>query len=138
MDSDALSPWNTTMQRFTRSTGATPSGGVVLDDPDKAGFRFTKTTKEYDFLANLFKNNSVKASDRPAAFEARYEIFNKIKADSFRNKFNDLKKEYGLGTKTGKIVSQCTGTRNIRIRWCVGHSKICCRYLDRRGKHAKR
>ena len=108
MDADealkALStPWhNQRISRYTRSAGPTPSGGVVLDDPDKGGFRFTKSSKEYKFLESLFKSNSVKASDRPSAFKARFDIFDKIKSDSFRNKFNDLKKEYKLGTKTGK------------------------------------
>lgn len=101
---DRLEAMGIVQQRSTRSAGAGPSGGVVLDNPDQPSFRFGKETDEYKFLVKLFKTNSVKASDRPSDFKSRYEIFRKIKSDSFRNKFNDLKKEYGVATKTGKKI----------------------------------
>lgn len=84
-----------------RSTRSNPSGGIALDDTAKS-FRFTNDTPEFKFLEKLFKTNTVKASDRPSDFKARYEIFNKIKMDSFRTKFNAMKKEYGVSTKSGK------------------------------------
>ena len=105
MNSDALSTAYAGMgmpHRSTRSNGTGASGGVLLDNPDQPSFRFGKDTDEYAFLKKLFKTNSVKASDKPADFKSRYEIFNKIKGDSFRNKFNELKKEFGVATKTGK------------------------------------
>ena len=88
--------------RATRSSGTHISGGVPVDNPGKSTFRFTKETEEYKYLYKLFQSGIVKASDRPSDFKARYELFNKIGKDAFRTKFNTLKHEFGIATKTGK------------------------------------
>lgn len=114
--------------RSTRSKGTQPSGGVVLDNPDRNSFRFTNDTEEFKFLEKLFKSNLVKASDRPSDFKARYEIFHKIKSDSFRTKFNLLKKQYGIATKSGTFVHlMCLYIRHCLSRTFTQVLKRCCR-----------
>lgn len=69
-------------------------------------FRFTKDTDEYRLLEKILKSGTVKASDRPSDIHARYECFQKISVNSFRQQFNKLKNIMGLGTRAGELIDR--------------------------------
>ena len=66
--------------------------------------KFTKKTKAYKLLLQLFKDGKISPVDRPSDVRLAYPEFHEYTVTQFRSQFNQIKKTHGLTT----VESKCT------------------------------
>jgi hypothetical protein len=74
-----------------------PKGGVGAQ-------KFTKATKAYKHLEQLFKEKTVQPTDKPSDVRLKDPLFMDFTNQQFRSQFNKLKAMHGTCTKEGTYI----------------------------------
>jgi hypothetical protein len=66
--------------------------------------KFTKGTKAYKHLEQLFKDKSIQPTDKPSDVRMKDPLFQDFTNQQFRSQFNKLKAMHGTCTKEGTML----------------------------------
>jgi hypothetical protein len=66
--------------------------------------KFTKATKAYKHLEQLFKEKSIQPTDKPSDVRMKDPLFQDFTNQQFRSQFNKLKAIFGTCTKEGRFT----------------------------------
>jgi hypothetical protein len=71
--------------------------------------KFTKATKAYKHLEQLFKDKAVQPTDKPSDVRQKDPLFMDFTNQQFRSQFNKLKAMHGTISKEGKsfVIRKC-------------------------------
>ena len=66
--------------------------------------KFTKSTKAYQKLNQLFKDKAIQPTDKPSDVRMKEPLFMDFTLQQFRSQFNKLRNSHGTCTKEGTYV----------------------------------
>jgi hypothetical protein len=85
-----------------------PKGGVGAQ-------KFTKATKAYKHLEQLFKEKAVQPTDKPSDVRLKDPLFMDFTNQQFRSQFNKLKAMHGTCTKEGTYIRSLLPLRHCEF-----------------------
>jgi hypothetical protein len=100
MSSFLTSGFEDALERLERKPAAADNGGGKRQ---KVGAqKFTKTTKAYAKLKEMFETKQILPTDKPIDIRAKDPLFQDFTHNQFRSQFNNLRKEMGTCTREGE------------------------------------